>query len=184
MGEEWGESKPFLYFVDHSDPGLFDAVRNGRANEYSLFHLSKPIPDPFSESTFAESKINWLRRETPDGTQFINYYRYLLDLRKKHPVFSTLSFDTIKSIETSEERKLIMIQRTHENVAVCVVYHFGSSSKQIKLPFDSQWRVILDSSNEQWGVDTMALTEQIDGSESIITKMSVKVYESKLPGSQ
>jgi maltooligosyltrehalose trehalohydrolase len=184
MGEEWGEKHPFLYFVDHSDPALFDAVRDGRTNEYSLFHLSKPIPDPFSESTFAESKIDWSEREVPKGTQLVSYYRYLLELRKKHPVFSVLSFDTIKNVEVSEERKLIMIQREHGGITVCIANHFGSSSKQIKLPFESQWRIILDSSNEKWGGDTIALTEHVDGSESVITAMSVKVYESKLSGSQ
>jgi maltooligosyltrehalose trehalohydrolase len=184
MGEEWGESNPFLYFVDHSDPALFDAVRNGRANEYSLYHLGKPIPDPFSESTFANSKIDWLKRETSNGTQFVNYYRFLMELRKMHPVFSTLSFDTIKSVETSNERKLIMMQRVHEGVIVYLVYHFGSSSKKITLPFNGQWRVLLDSSNEQWGGDTVALTEHFNGCDSVITAMSVKVYESKLPGPQ
>jgi maltooligosyltrehalose trehalohydrolase len=184
MGEEWGENHPFLYFVDHSDPALFDAVRNGRANEYSLFHLRKQIPDPFSESTFTESKIDWLKRDTPKGAQFINYYRFLLHLRKTHPVFNVLSFDTIKSVETSESRKLIILQRVNEGIVVCIAFHFGSSSTQIPLPFNNRWRVIFDSSNELWGGDTIALTEYIDGSESVIMGMSAKVYESKLPGSQ
>ncbi len=184
MGEEWGECNPFYYFVDHSDPSLYDAVRNGRANEYSLFHLSRPIPDPFSESTFTESKVDWSKRDTSKGIQFVDYYRFLLNLRKTHRVLSTLSFDTIKCVETSEERKLVLVQRSHEGIVVCIAFHFGSSSMQVPLPFNGQWRVILDSSNEQWGGDTFALTESIDGGESVIMGMSVKVYESKLPGSQ
>ncbi|HEX2957109.1 MAG TPA: malto-oligosyltrehalose trehalohydrolase [Chitinispirillaceae bacterium] len=184
MGEEWGEKHPFQYFVDHSDPALYDAVRNGRAKEYSLFHLSQRIPDPFSESTFTRSKIDWSECDSASGVQFANYYRYLLRLRKMHPVLSTLSFNTINSVETSEERKLIILQRVHDGIVVCLVYHFGASSKQIALPYNSHWRVLLDSSNEQWGGDTIALTSEFDGNESVITAMSVKVYESKLPGSQ
>ena len=30
MGEEYGETHPFPYFVDHSDPALIEAVRKGR----------------------------------------------------------------------------------------------------------------------------------------------------------
>ena len=29
MGEEYGETAPFLYFVSHGDPGLVEAVRAG-----------------------------------------------------------------------------------------------------------------------------------------------------------
>ena len=37
MGEEYGETAPFLYFVDHSDPHLQAAVRDGRQAEYKNF---------------------------------------------------------------------------------------------------------------------------------------------------
>ena len=34
MGEEYGETAPFPYFVDHGDPDLLEAVRQGRAQEF------------------------------------------------------------------------------------------------------------------------------------------------------
>ena len=34
MGEEYGETAPFLYFVSHGDPTLVDAVREGRRKEF------------------------------------------------------------------------------------------------------------------------------------------------------
>src|SRR5690606_12550917 len=37
MGEEWGASTPFLYFTDHSEPELAEAVRNGRRREFAAF---------------------------------------------------------------------------------------------------------------------------------------------------
>ena len=37
MGEEYGETTPFLYFIDHSDPNLIEAVRQGRKREYCYF---------------------------------------------------------------------------------------------------------------------------------------------------
>src|SRR4029078_5219302 len=33
MGEEYGETAPFQYFVSHGDPTLIDAVRKGRREE-------------------------------------------------------------------------------------------------------------------------------------------------------
>ena len=46
MGEEYGETAPFLYFVNHSDPGLIEAVRKGRNEEFADFDgsASRPIP--------------------------------------------------------------------------------------------------------------------------------------------
>ena len=36
MGEEYGETAPFQYFVSHSDPALIEAVRTGRARNSPL----------------------------------------------------------------------------------------------------------------------------------------------------
>ena len=33
MGEEWGETAPFHFFVDFGDPALAEAVRSGRLDE-------------------------------------------------------------------------------------------------------------------------------------------------------
>ena len=37
MGEEYGEDAPFLYFINHSDPSLIEAVRKGRREEWAAF---------------------------------------------------------------------------------------------------------------------------------------------------
>lgn len=37
MGEESGETAPFLYFIDHGDPALVEAVRRGRRAEFASF---------------------------------------------------------------------------------------------------------------------------------------------------
>src|SRR5947209_18496790 len=85
MGEEWMETNPLLYFVSHTDPELAEAVRNGRKKEFAAFHCSEDAPDPMAEETFLRSKINWnLISEKKHKTMFA-YYKYLIDLRKKHP---------------------------------------------------------------------------------------------------
>src|SRR5690606_1871957 len=55
MGEEWGASTPFLYFCDF-EPGLRDAVREGRRAEFASFaafasaRARETIPDPCAEA--------------------------------------------------------------------------------------------------------------------------------------
>jgi maltooligosyltrehalose trehalohydrolase len=48
MGEEYGETAPFPYFVSHSDPALVDAVREGRRREFAAFRWAGVPPDPES----------------------------------------------------------------------------------------------------------------------------------------
>ncbi len=44
MGEEYGETAPFPYFVDHQDPGLLEAVRRGRARRVLRVRLAGGAP--------------------------------------------------------------------------------------------------------------------------------------------
>lgn len=46
MGEEWGETAPFLYFVSHTEPKLVETVRQGREDEFAHFHGGGEVPDP------------------------------------------------------------------------------------------------------------------------------------------
>ena len=52
MGEEYGETAPFQYFVSHSDPHLIEAVRKGRMEEFESLPGSSQVPDPQSETAF------------------------------------------------------------------------------------------------------------------------------------
>jgi maltooligosyltrehalose trehalohydrolase len=52
MGEEYGETAPFQYFVSHSDEALVEAVRTGRKEDFSSFGWEGKVPDPQDERTF------------------------------------------------------------------------------------------------------------------------------------
>ncbi|MSE19356.1 malto-oligosyltrehalose trehalohydrolase, partial [Pantoea agglomerans] len=86
MGEEYGETRPFLFFTDfHGD--LAKAVREGRAREFEG-HAGhgEIVPDPNDVTTFEQSKLNWQRTETPEGQQWLALTRQLLALRQQHIV--------------------------------------------------------------------------------------------------
>ena len=63
MGEEWGATAPFQYFVSHCDPGLIEAVRSGRKQEFANFTWAGEPPDPASEETFRRSVPQRLHTE-------------------------------------------------------------------------------------------------------------------------
>src|SRR5579862_790268 len=58
MGEEYGETSPFQYFVSHGDKDLIEAVRRGRQEEFASFGWKTEVPDPQAESTFVNSKLH------------------------------------------------------------------------------------------------------------------------------
>jgi maltooligosyltrehalose trehalohydrolase len=85
MGEEYGETAPFLYFVEHGDPALVDAVRDGRKREFAAIDQTNAPSDPQAEDTFARSKLDWATRDTPEGAHLLGLYRDLLALRREEP---------------------------------------------------------------------------------------------------
>ena len=93
MGEEWGETAPFLFFTSYPDEALATAVREGRRSEFASARAFADeaqrdrIPDPNVESTFDASTIAFdpLLGVTNDPRQadWLNHTRTLLALRNR-----------------------------------------------------------------------------------------------------
>ncbi len=81
MGEEYGETAPFLYFTSHSDPALAKAVSEGRKKELIAAGAGE-TPDPQDAETFLRSKLTH-RRDGRHGERRA-HVRRLLALRKRH----------------------------------------------------------------------------------------------------
>ncbi len=79
MGEEYGETAPFQYFVSHGDAELIEAVRRGRRAEFAAFGWTGEVPDPQAESTFRRSCVDPSRGDPAR----LAYYRRLLELRRE-----------------------------------------------------------------------------------------------------
>ncbi|WP_082110211.1 malto-oligosyltrehalose trehalohydrolase [Demequina phytophila] len=62
MGEEYGETRPFMFFTDHDEP-LGSAVSEGRMSEFAghgweeLYGGTVQVPDPQDRQTFLRSKL-------------------------------------------------------------------------------------------------------------------------------
>ncbi len=88
MGEEWGSRSNFCWFADFNTD-LAESVREGRLREFGKFEqfqdeaLKSKIPDPCSEKTFIESRLNWGDLETPEHQKWFGFYKLLLELRKR-----------------------------------------------------------------------------------------------------
>ena len=85
MGEEYGETNPFLYFVSHSDPDLVEAVRQGRRREFQAFGWRGEVPDPQAEETFRRSRLDRDAATSPRHRAVRALYADLLALRRAEP---------------------------------------------------------------------------------------------------
>ncbi len=94
MGEEYGETSPFLYFIEHGDPALIDAVRAGRKREFEAIGKRQAQSDPQSEDTFARCRLDWDKRESEPGAHLLALYRDLLALRREEPALKPGASDT------------------------------------------------------------------------------------------
>ncbi len=83
QGEEWGATTPFLYFTDHPEPELAQAVRDGRRREFAAFGWApEAIPDPQDPDTFARSRLRWEERDEPEHRDLLAWHRDLIALRR------------------------------------------------------------------------------------------------------
>ncbi len=88
MGEEYGEVAPFPYFVDHGDPDLVEAVRQGRAREFSGADWEGDVADPADPATFESAILDLTLTEREPHRSRLAMCTELLRLRREHPVLT------------------------------------------------------------------------------------------------
>jgi len=84
QGEEWGARTPFLYFTDHQNAELGDAVAAGRSQEFSSFSWQGAVPNPQTLETFERSKLDWSELDKGSHAELYDWYRQLIRLRSKN----------------------------------------------------------------------------------------------------
>ncbi|MVM33100.1 malto-oligosyltrehalose trehalohydrolase [Spirosoma sp. HMF4905] len=198
MGEEWGESNPFLYFVSHSNPALIEAVRQGRKKEFAAFQgSSTPVPnegapnvdllDAQDERTFERSKLQWscLAKE-PHQTLF-RYYQALLALRKqsslRHPdreSVAVVADEIQQTITLFRQRKQPQNGTSAESETVVCLMNFSKEPRSLILAVSAKpWQKLLDSADPQWrGLVAAPMT--LTGNEAVVVQPeSILIYTNK-----
>ena len=150
MGEEYGETAPFLYFVSHSDPELVDKVREGRKREFQHFGWREEPPDPQAEETFLRSRIDWEARWRGSHNILLTFYQQLLHLRKTLPGLKNLS-KCDQRIWCSDEQRALWLLRWKGDQHLFLAFNFNTSrlDLQPELPRE-RWVKLLESSDQCW----------------------------------
>jgi maltooligosyltrehalose trehalohydrolase len=150
MGEEYGETAPFQYFVSHGDPELIEAVRRGRQEEFAGFEWKGEPPDPQAEETFQRSRLNRELRNKGKHRVLYEFYRELIRWRREHPALAHLDKDNLEAA-SFEPHQVLLLRRWAGEDQICTILHFGGSPVSLKLPLPAgSWRKVLDSGEERW----------------------------------
>ena len=179
MGQEFNEENPFLYFVSFNDLHLIEAVRKGRKEEFSSFQWKKEVPDPQSEETFQKSKLKWELSNENKHKVLLDFYKYLINLRKKNKAFSSFNRKDFKVIGTGIDKTLILRRYWKVN-KITAILNFNSEVVTAKIPFsEGKWKKILDSADEKWEGPGASTPEKILGKPQNITikKYSISIYK-------
>ena len=133
QGEEWGASTPFLYFTDHRDARLGQAVSAGRRSEFAAFGWDPgAVPDPQSRATFEASRPDWTELERSPHRDLLDWYRRLLALRRRHPALSDPHPESIEVV-TDEKRGTLVVRRGRGPDALVVLVNLGEEPHEFKL---------------------------------------------------
>jgi maltooligosyltrehalose trehalohydrolase len=151
MGEEYAETAPFPYFIDHSDAALIEATRKGRLAEFPDLKDGSRVPDPQDEASFLAAKLRWSLRSEGSHGILCSYYRDVLQLRRTLLRAGCLQWDEMEVLGFDENRVLRVRYPGSEREAVLFM-HFNKEACTLSLPMQAgTWHRILDSAEKCWG---------------------------------
>ncbi|HEY3941807.1 MAG TPA: malto-oligosyltrehalose trehalohydrolase [Acidimicrobiales bacterium] len=163
QGEEWGATTPFAYFTDLGDPGLAQAVTEGRRHEFAAFGWEPDqIPDPQALATFDSSKLSWAELDEPDHLEMLDWYRRLVTLRRQVPDLADPRLSTVEA-EIDEAAQTVIVRRG----TAIVLVNLGTQAHAFARPPGS---TLLAASDAATALDAATVTVPSDAAAIVTTR--------------
>jgi maltooligosyltrehalose trehalohydrolase len=178
MGEEYGESAPFFYFVSHSDENLIEAIRKDKQQEFKIFEGRGQFQDPQSPETFQKCKLNWQKQTEGKHKILWEWYQYLIQLRRTIPALKKLDKNNLEVSSIETEKILFLHRWTKESQIFCILnFNKQQVTFTATLP-QGNWKRILDSADAKWMGAGSTLPENIASEQELTVKpQSFALYE-------
>ncbi|MDO9111046.1 MAG: DUF3459 domain-containing protein, partial [Desulfatirhabdiaceae bacterium] len=173
MGEEYGETAPFPYFVSHSDPGLIEAVRRGRREEFTSFGWDGEAPDPQAEETFRSAKLRpELRLSSGPHRHLWEFYSRLIALRRSSGVLSSTDPSQLEVFRVGRQR-IGCIRRWNDTEDICIIFHAADTPIYGPVPLPAgSWKKVINSAEKQWGSSGSAIEDTIASDGEVAIELS------------
>ncbi|HET8650886.1 MAG TPA: alpha-amylase family glycosyl hydrolase, partial [Gemmatimonadales bacterium] len=151
MGQEYGETHPFLYFISHEDPELIEAVRRGRREEFAAFGWTGEVPDPADPETFERSLPDRLIATAQGHAGLLALYTDLLALRRSEPALRP--GDAAVSVMFDASAGWISLRLTPEDAAeLLVLFNFDRQHAEARVPLSEPgtWHLVLATDDRRY----------------------------------
>lgn len=177
MGEEYGETNPFHYFISHADEKLVAAIREGRKKEFAAFHIEGEVPAADDPATFQRSKLQWQLLHQSKHQTLFQYYKTLIALRKTHPAFQNNDRSQLEAKADPQQHTLVLYRPGTTADLVCLM-NFSDEEQSVTIPpVAGNWKKLLDSSDPKW-LGKAASSEKLQTATQTIPPETILIYES------
>ena len=146
MGEEYGETAPFPYFIDHGDPDLVEAVRQGRRREFADADWADGVADPADPATFDGAVLDVGLAEREPHRSRLAMYRELIRVRRSHPILT----DPTAQQHVSCVDDVVFVVRSMPGTTASLALNFSPDGVDHPAP-DPADAVVFDSDDPKWG---------------------------------
>ena len=176
MGEEYGETNAFTYFVSHGDEGLIEAVRQGRKEEFQAFFPGETVPDPQELKWFEQSKLNWDWSDSQART-LRAYYKQWISWKKAHPVLSDHDRSLSRAWADEAKQVLYLLRGDAEHQLLCWM-NVSQQPQTVTWSENRGGELVLNSAAKVWGGPGPELPPNINPAEPLtLAPRSVAVFE-------
>ncbi len=180
MGEEYGETAPFPYFVSHTDEHLIEGVRKGRKREFATFSWKGEPPDPFALETFESAYLDHEKKNQGEHKTLYLLYQKLIQMRKTMPALQELSKEN-QTVRYNDEQAWLCIHRGNMPNDVFIVFSFAKEKQTLDIPVpEGNWKKIMDSADQEWAGSGGAAPNELIASKQkslVMDPQSFTVYE-------
>jgi len=181
MGQEYGETNPFYYFVDHGDDGLSDAVRRGRRTEFEEFGFDEDFADPTTSETFERSKLDWSQTSQKPHAQIFSLYRELLRLRRNVPALASDRLDLQRVWSDDSEGYLVLERASPLGDRVLVIANLSDRTTDVSLrSVDGSFRRVLATESEDYAGSGQVPPERLELSTDTETVVALGPYSAAI----
>lgn len=182
MGEEYAEDAPFFYFVDHSEEALIKAVKEGRKKEFAAFSADAEHIDPFEESAFTDSLLQWEKRKTGKYRIMLEWHRKLIELRRTELPLQQVDKKDIRVTVLGQAGFVLDRQSADGQQHLVCLFNLSDEAVSYQLPIGiGSCKKILDSKDSEWMPDGTTTENPLPnqpapGESVILPPCSVAVY--------
>jgi maltooligosyltrehalose trehalohydrolase len=169
MGDEYGETAPFPFFVDHGDPAVAAATHQGRAGLLARMGFVEVPLDESAEATFRAAILDRSLRAAPGHAEVLALTRHLIALRRSHPALGRARRD---GVSATVEGRVLTLVRKHKGDRDRFLGLFNLGPEPASAPMHhlgrrEGWRLLLDSADPAHGGTGARQPEAPGGNDSL-----------------